>query len=183
MESPCLSISNNRFWYVSKPHDIYKTPDASLKVGSTARSTNLSLLRRPTHCCEGQTSNLRDHAEGHNQTELTRVSSQQRQVALITNHIYSTPGGVYCVNTETMTLTVPASKIRDIRRSAQRLLHQPAVTITALQSFVGKALAKSLAVFPARLNTRQIIQTINQMKRQEVNQQALSSADKDNLVW
>lgn len=89
----------------------------------------------------------------------------------------------FIIDTTNMTLTVPSSKIRDIRRCAQRLLHRSSATLTALQSFVGKALATSMAVFPARLNTRNLLTTINHWRRCDMEKGVLNSMDRDNLHW
>ncbi|OAD78744.1 hypothetical protein PHYBLDRAFT_163835 [Phycomyces blakesleeanus NRRL 1555(-)] len=61
-----------------------------------------------------------------------------------------------------MTLIIPRSKLRDIRREASRLLHNPTITLRQLSSFIGKAQATTLAVLPARLQTRQLISIRNQ---------------------
>lgn len=65
-----------------------------------------------------------------------------------------------------MTLSVPASKRRDIRREAQRLLRRGTCTLRALTAFIGKAQAVTPAVFPARLKTSNLLALKNQLLHQ-----------------
>ncbi|KAK3811349.1 MAG: hypothetical protein JOS17DRAFT_796160 [Linnemannia elongata] len=66
------------------------------------------------------------------------------------------------IDTRTMTLSVPRSKVRDLRREAEKLLRSKATALRNLASFIGKAMAMTAAVFPARLMTRRLIQVQNQ---------------------
>jgi hypothetical protein len=123
-------------------------------------------------------------------TNTMKVIQKLTKVGFLVNHKKSqlTPSTIiqhlgFMINTEKMTLTVPASKIRDIRRAAQKLLHQSSVKLTALTSFIGKALATSLAVFPARLHTRQLIQQANKLKHSNETSIVLTGPAKLNLQW
>lgn len=61
------------------------------------------------------------------------------------------------INTKTMTLSVPKTKIRNIRREAQKIVNKGSTSLRNLASFIGKALATTAAIFPARLMTRQLV--------------------------
>lgn len=63
----------------------------------------------------------------------------------------------FTFNTKDMTLAVPKSKLRDIRREATKILNKGWTSIKNLSSFVGKAVATTAAVFPARLMTRGLL--------------------------
>jgi hypothetical protein len=67
----------------------------------------------------------------------------------------------FVIDTRTMTLTVPSSKIRDLRREASRLFRAASCSIRHLSSFIGKAQAMTMAVFPARLQTRHLLAVKN----------------------
>ncbi|KAG2222132.1 hypothetical protein INT45_007568 [Circinella minor] len=57
------------------------------------------------------------------------------------------------IKTTSMRLSVPPKKLRDLRREARKILNQSTTTLRHLSSFIGKAQATTLAVFPARLYT------------------------------
>jgi hypothetical protein len=63
----------------------------------------------------------------------------------------------FCINTKDMTLSVPKTKLRDLRREATKMLNKGCTTLKNLSSFVGKAMATTAAVFPARLMTRSLL--------------------------
>lgn len=65
------------------------------------------------------------------------------------------------IDTVKMTLSVPGSKIRDLRREATKMLQASAITLKRLASFIGRAMAMTIAIFPARLKTRRLIQAQN----------------------
>ena len=66
------------------------------------------------------------------------------------------------IDTRTTTLSVPRSKVRDLRREAEKLLRSKATALHNLASFIEKAMAMTAAVFPARIMTRRLIQVQNQ---------------------
>lgn len=72
----------------------------------------------------------------------------------------------FSVNTTNMSLSVPASKRRDIRRKALRMLRDKSCSLRHLSSFIGKAQATTPAVFLARLQTRELLQLKNQLLQQ-----------------
>jgi len=65
----------------------------------------------------------------------------------------------YEIDTRNMTLRIPGNKIRDVRREASKLLNKGTCTVRQLSSFIGKAIAMTAAVFPARLKI-QHLQTV-----------------------
>jgi Reverse transcriptase (RNA-dependent DNA polymerase)/DNA N-6-adenine-methyltransferase (Dam) len=67
----------------------------------------------------------------------------------------------FLIDTRDMTLTVPSSKIRDLRREASRLFRSASCSLRHLSSFIGKAQAMTIAVFPARLQTRHLLTVKN----------------------
>ena len=92
----------------------------------------------------------------------------------------------FTINTTNLSLTVPKSKIRDLRREASRLLHRPTSTIRALASFIGKAQSMTIAIFPARLKTRHLLLCKNMALHQTkswTSPLSLSPAAKDELMW
>ena len=60
------------------------------------------------------------------------------------------------IDTTTMTLKIPGQKIRDVRREASKLAHKGQCTVRQLSSFIGKAIAMTAAVFPARLKVQHL---------------------------
>ena len=66
------------------------------------------------------------------------------------------------IDTRAMTLSVPRSKVRDIRREAEKILRSKATALRSLASFIRKVMAMTAAVFPAQLMTRRLIQVQNQ---------------------
>lgn len=66
------------------------------------------------------------------------------------------------IDTTTMCLSVPKTKVRDLRREALRLQRTPTCSLHQLPSFIEKAQATTTAVFPARLHTRKLLQLKNQ---------------------
>lgn len=65
------------------------------------------------------------------------------------------------INSLDMTLSVPKSKVRDLRREAEKMIRAGTVQLRHLAAFIGKAIAMTVAVFPARLRTRNLIQRQN----------------------
>lgn len=72
----------------------------------------------------------------------------------------------FIIDSNSLTLTVPTSKIRDLRREASRLLRTAHCTVRQLSSFIGKAQALTVAVFPARLRTRYLLSVKNSALQQ-----------------
>ncbi|OAD73348.1 hypothetical protein PHYBLDRAFT_168705 [Phycomyces blakesleeanus NRRL 1555(-)] len=66
-----------------------------------------------------------------------------------------------------MTLVIPPSKLRDIRREASRILHRSTTTLRQLSSFIGKAQTTTLAVLLARLQTGHLITARNLALRRD----------------
>jgi hypothetical protein len=62
----------------------------------------------------------------------------------------------YEINTVAMTLQIPGAKIRDMRREASKLINKATCTVRQLSSFIGKAIAMTAAVFPARLKVQHL---------------------------
>ena len=60
------------------------------------------------------------------------------------------------IDTRSMTLKIPGKKVRDVRREASKLAHKGTCTIRQLSSFIGKAIAMTAAVFPARLKVQHL---------------------------
>ncbi|HXC61363.1 MAG TPA: reverse transcriptase domain-containing protein, partial [Nitrospiria bacterium] len=92
----------------------------------------------------------------------------------------------FTINTTNLSLTVPTSKIRNLRREASRLLRRPTSTIRALASFIGKSQSMTIAIFPARLKTRHLLLCKNMALHQTkswTSPLSLSPAAKDELMW
>jgi len=68
----------------------------------------------------------------------------------------------YPIDTQTMALEMTGSKIRDIRRLANKMAQKGTATVRQLSSFIGKTQAMLGAVFPARLQTRNLLQIKNE---------------------
>lgn len=62
----------------------------------------------------------------------------------------------YEIDTTNMTLRIPGNKIRDMRREASKLANKGSCTVRQLSSFIGKAIAMTAAVFPARLKVQHL---------------------------
>ena len=92
----------------------------------------------------------------------------------------------FTIDTKSMTLSVPKDKVRDIRREATKILRKGALTVRALSSFIGKALAMTAAVLPARLRTQHLVQLKNEALRQHNSWTAsvsLTDQAKEDLTW
>jgi hypothetical protein len=63
----------------------------------------------------------------------------------------------FVIDTTKMLLSVPTSKIRDLRREASRLIRRTTCSVRHLAAFIGKAQALTMAVFPARLMSRSLL--------------------------
>ncbi|KAI1300858.1 hypothetical protein EDD11_005927 [Mortierella claussenii] len=61
------------------------------------------------------------------------------------------------INTSSLTLKIPGSKIRDMRREAAKLIYRGTCAVRQLSSFIGKAIAMTAAVFPAHLRVQQLM--------------------------
>jgi hypothetical protein len=71
----------------------------------------------------------------------------------------------FTIDTNKMTLSVPKAKTRDLRREASKLFAKPTAPLRTIAAFIGKAMAMTMAVFPARMMTRQLRQLSNQALR------------------
>ena len=90
------------------------------------------------------------------------------------------------INTKDMTLSVPKDKVRDLRREATKILNKGTLSIRALSSFIGKALAMTAAILPARLKTRNLVWLKNQALRTHSTWTAsisLTMQAKEDLKW
>jgi len=90
------------------------------------------------------------------------------------------------LNTRDMTLAVPKTKLRNIRREAMKLRAAGTTTVRALSSFIGKAMATTAAVFPARLMTQHLTAVKNAALKTGAllsDTITLSPKAKDNLDW
>ena len=93
----------------------------------------------------------------------------------------------FTFDTPKMMLSVPKSKLRDLRREATKMKNKGHTTLKNLTSFVGKAMATTLAVFPARLMTRNLLSLKNSALRRPQAQWTdtvmLTTEAEDNLNW
>lgn len=92
----------------------------------------------------------------------------------------------YTINSRDMTLSVPLHKVRDIRREARKLKTNGSVSLRNLSSFIGKAMAMTAAVFPARLMCQRLLQVKNDALRagyKWTDKIQLSPDALDNLSW
>ena len=90
------------------------------------------------------------------------------------------------IDTTTMTLKVPGQKIRDVRREASKLVNKGTCTVRQLSSFIGKAIAMTAAVFPARLKVQHLLaDKIRALKSGSPWESSisLSQAATDELLW
>lgn len=67
----------------------------------------------------------------------------------------------FCIDTVKMSLSVPGSKIRDLQQEAIKLLQTSSVPLRRLASFIGRAMAMTIAIFPVWLKMRRLIQAQN----------------------
>jgi len=65
------------------------------------------------------------------------------------------------IKTRSMTASLPGTKIRDLRREAQKLLTASKVSRRQIAGFIGRAIAATPAVLPARLFTRALTRLLN----------------------
>lgn len=72
----------------------------------------------------------------------------------------------FMIDSNTMTLSATHHKVRDLRREAGRLARRQQCTVRQLSSFIRKAQALTMAVFPARLKCRSLLTIKNQMLHQ-----------------
>ena len=89
-------------------------------------------------------------------------------------------------NTQDMTLAVPKTKLRNIRREATKIRNAGATTVRALSSFIEKAMATTAAVFPARLMTQHLMSLKNAALKSGMSLETiiqLSTKAKENLDW
>lgn len=90
------------------------------------------------------------------------------------------------INTTDMTLSIPGSKLRDLRRSAKKLLSKDEAPLRTVAAFIGQAMSLTPAVFPARLHLQHLMQVQNQtlaMKKTWKSMTSLSSDAKTELEW
>jgi hypothetical protein len=90
------------------------------------------------------------------------------------------------IDTAKMTLSVPRPKVRDLRREAEKMIKAGTIQLRRLAAFIGKAIAMTVAVFPARLRTRNLIQVQNAAlakKCKWTDPVTLNSAALENLNW
>jgi len=93
----------------------------------------------------------------------------------------------FTFDTRKMVLSVPKSKLRDLRREATKMRNKGHTTLKNLTSFVGKAMATTMAVFPARLMTRNLLSLKNSALRrpgaQWTDTVLLTAEAEENLNW
>jgi len=71
----------------------------------------------------------------------------------------------YTINSKEMTFSVPRKKVRNLRKEAGRLINRPTTTPRQVACFVGRIVAHSLALTPAKLKTRSLMKTKNEFIR------------------
>lgn len=89
--------------------------------------------------------------------EHTRlVREQLKRLSLLIKDTKSTVDPLQCiehlgvgVNTASMSLSVPRPKARDLRREAEKMIRAGTIQFRRLAAFIGKAIATTVAVFPA----------------------------------
>jgi hypothetical protein len=90
------------------------------------------------------------------------------------------------IDTRAMTLRIPGNKIRDVRREASKLINKGTCTIRQLSSFIGKAIAMTAAVFPARLKVQHLQATKIQALRSGISWEesiSLNTTATEELMW
>jgi len=106
----------------------------------------------------------KEQSQLHTQMVLERLTS----LGFVVNHPKShlVPTQViehlgFTIDSRKMTLAVPPGKVRDLRREACKIYRKGTITLRALSSFIGKALAMTAAVLPARLKTQYLVHLRN----------------------
>ena len=92
----------------------------------------------------------------------------------------------FIIDTRAMTLSVPGSKIRDIRREASKMINKGSATVRQLSSFIGKTNAMTAAIFPARLRSQHLLQLKNislTADKQWTDLVQLTQEAKGDLLW
>lgn len=92
----------------------------------------------------------------------------------------------FTISSQDLTLTVPKSKVRDLRREASHLLRSSMCSVRSLASFIGKAQSMTMAVFPARMQTRQLLAAkIHALKQSKSwnHLLVLPTSAKEELLW
>jgi hypothetical protein len=90
------------------------------------------------------------------------------------------------INTASMTLRVPGKKIRDVRREASKMVNKGLCTVHQLSSFIGKAIAMTAAVFPARLKIQHLMADKIKALKSDSSWESLVSLSQDateELLW
>lgn len=92
----------------------------------------------------------------------------------------------FCLNTKTMTASLPTKKLQDLRRSIKQILDHPQrQTPRMIHSVTMQIQAATFAIFPARLYTRHLLYYKNQVVKTEkdwdqqtpINQESLQKLD------
>ncbi|CEP07061.1 hypothetical protein [Parasitella parasitica] len=90
------------------------------------------------------------------------------------------------INTQTMCLSIPPQKVRDLCRDALRLQKTKTCSLRHLSLFIGMAQATTPAVSPASLHTRKLLQLENQALAQGLlwtSPVRLTTSAVDDLHW
>lgn len=85
-----------------------------------------------------------------------------------------------------MTLSVPKSKVWDLCREANKMICAGMIQLRRLAAFIGKAIAMMVAIFPAHLKTRNLIQVQNAALAKQCRWTDSVNLDlpvMENLVW
>ncbi|KAG1155972.1 hypothetical protein G6F37_008047 [Rhizopus arrhizus] len=93
----------------------------------------------------------------------------------------------FCLDTTTMTASLPAKKIRDLRRSIKQIISKPHSQIPrTIHSLTMRIQAATFAVFPARLYTRHLLYYKNKQVKNDKDWDhptPLDQASLDELKW
>lgn len=91
------------------------------------------------------------------------------------------------IDTVSMTLKIPGQKIHNIRREASKMANKGTCTVRQLSSFIGKVIAMTAAVFPARLKVQHLqatkIQALKSGSSWEDSISILPAATEELLWW
>ena len=155
MAGPALSIQSPPVRPLLSPTSLHQGSPPSPAMGAQQGDTDIGLPGRFDHRGSDEGALVRGNEVSAQQTRALGVSGQGIQVQPHPINDSATPG--LEIDTVSMSLKVPGQKIRDLRREASKLINKTTCTIRQLASFIGKAVAMTAAVFPARLKVQRLL--------------------------
>ncbi|KAF9416374.1 hypothetical protein BGZ76_004676 [Entomortierella beljakovae] len=128
-----VSIQDTTIWPLSVTTSVHKSALPTTAMGKEKGHMNSSISQQPD--CNGK---LKGKV-----TVSDTPSSDEAERIRVSNHLG------FMINTKEMTLSVPKSKLHDLRQEATKINNKGFTTLKNLMLFIGKAIGTTAAVFPA----------------------------------